>query len=502
MYVDTREIDFLDKQQAKLLIDKCENLKHKLILLLMLDCGLRVSETISLKISNFDFKKKILYVQSLKKREKKKIRAIPLSNRLYECLALYIQKNSFELESFIFPNKAGGHISRFAVNRICDRNSDKLNIDNLHPHALRHTFATQHLASGTPLENIKEFLGHVKYDTTLIYSHIPSEVLKKNIAKVENSEKTFLQKFREILLPTSNRLINISANPNALLIGREDTCTKVKEFADKDINCILIGGIGSGKSTILNHLTFKKKILKFDDTDNIKKSLLFLLIYLYKNDKKVVADLLYGDFDLEKIKTKLSRESAANLCDEIKRLVNPKEYILLIDNVDSITPKSVKVLEELKDTFTIVTSAREIPINKSSFLWNFEKIEVKNLERKHALDLINKLSYDLDVEDYELFRNHIFEQSDGNPRVIFELVDRYRKEPVITNEVVRSTRHFGSMKEIDMTLLILVALGSVAILKYLSHEVGNDSYRFIGGLAMVLLIISRYFFKNTKRKFL
>lgn len=154
----------------------------------------------------------------------------------------------------------------------------------------------------------------------------------------------------------------------------------------------------------------------------------------------------------------------------------------------------------MKDTFTIVAAAREIPLNKSSFLWNFEIIRLKGLERKHALDLISKLSYDLEVEDYELFRNHIFEQSDGNPRVIYELIERYRKEPVITTEVVREVRHFGSLKEFDMSIVIMLGIACLAILRYLSKEVDNSGYRFIGGAAMILLIISRQIFSNSKRK--
>jgi hypothetical protein len=245
-----------------------------------------------------------------------------------------------------------------------------------------------------------------------------------------------------------------------------------------------------------------KKVLKLDDMDNLKKSLIYLLLYLYENDKVQVYNLLYADFNLNQVEIKLNKASIINLCEEIKKLVEPKEYILIIDSVDRITPRAIKALETLKDTFTILTSAREIPINKGSFLWNFEVIKLEFLNRTSSLDLIRKLSYDLEVEDYELFRNHIYEQAVGNPRVIYEIIDRYRKEPVITNDVVREIRHVGSLKEIDMSLFFIIAISALAVLRYLSREVDNDSFRFIGGAAMVFLLISRYFFKYTKRKLL
>lgn len=503
MFVDTKEIHFLDNKQSKLLIEHCSNIKHKLILLLMMDAGLRVSETISLKLSDFDFKKSILKVKSLKKRGKDMYRTVPLSTRLYDTLAEYLYKNKIEADGYIFPNKEGdSHISRFAVNKFLGRYKEKTNISNLHPHALRHTFATQHIANGTPLENIKTMLGHKKYDTTLIYAHIPEEVLKNNIAKIENTEYTLFQKIQRMLFPKKRKIISVAPSVNMPLVGRNEEVETILNYVNRDINTILLGKIGVGKTVLLENLQFEKKVLKLDDTDNIKKSLIYMLLYLYGNDKESVATLIYGEFDKEKVQTKLNRESIANLCDEIKKLVKPKEYILMIDNVDRITPKAIKTLETLKDTFTILTTAREVPINKSSFLWNFERLEIKNLAKSHSLDLINKLSYDMDVEDYSLYRNHIFEQSDGNPRVIYELVDRYRKEPVITTDVVKDITHFGSLKEVDCTVLILIFLAGMAMLRYLSREVDNDSYRFLGGAAMVLLIVFRYFFSYTKRKFI
>ena len=82
---------------------------------------------------------------------------------------------------------------------------------------------------------------------------------------------------------------------------------------------------------------------------------------------------------------------------------------------------------ELKDYFCISTAAREMPLNKSSFLWNFEIVRLKNLERKFALGLIYHLSDGMQIEDQWLFRNHVFEQSVGNPRGVDLLGDRHAR---------------------------------------------------------------------------
>lgn len=504
MFINDQEIHFLNKRECKILLSSITNLKHKLVVLLMLDAGLRVSEAVSLKISYFDFRNRKLSVPSLKKRMiQTKYRTIPLSNRLYNCLADYLYKKDFGPDSYLFPSSTSpGHMTRFAVNKFLRKLRVETNIHNLHPHALRHTCATSHLANGADIVHIKEMLGHRNINTTAIYTHVPEEILRNTVDKATYEKVSVFQKIKNFLFNNHRRkLISLPQhNTNLPTIGRTDEITTITSYATRDINTILLGPIGAGKSHLLQQINPEnKKVLKLDDTHNIKQSLLYLLLYLYKNDKNHVFNLLYGDYDLTKLKTTLNRESIPNLCNEIIKVVKPKEYLLVIDSVDGVTPKGIKALELLKDTFTIITSAREIPLNKGSFLWNFETVYLKPLPRKDALHLIHKLSYDLDIEDYELFRNHIFEQSNGNPRVIYEIIDRYRKEPVISNDVVRDIKHFGSLKEIDMSIVFIIGLASLAILRYLSREADQDSYRFIGGAAMILLILFRYFVRGTKR---
>lgn len=501
-------IKFLTKVQSDMLVNNIKLQRHKVIVLLMLDCGLRISETICLKFNDFDFKNRIVIIKSLKKRGKEVIRKIPLSNRLYNELAKYLSKfKDINSNSYLFESKInkGSHITRYSVNKFLTKYKNKLNLTNLHPHALRHSFGTQHLANGTPLENIKTMLGHNSYDTTLIYTQIPEQILRENIDKVTKKEQSTLNKLLEklgIKPAKKQHKININFYKEKFSIGRNEEYKLLENNARKGINTLIIGNIGLGKSHLLENLNTDKKILRLDDLFSIKSSLINLLIYLYDNDKKHVKELLYSDISKDKLQVKLSRTSVRNLTQEICDLVEEKEYLLIIDNVDRISPKGVETIEFLKDNFVIFTSARQIKIDRSSAFWNFDRLELKELDRPKTFQLINKLSYDLEIEDLALFRNHIYEQSNGNPRVIFEIIDRYRREPIITNEVVKEIRHTASLKEFDMTFVIFIAFGLMYLLRYLSKEVDNESFRFIGGVALVLTLLSRQLLGFTKRKFL
>ncbi len=502
------EIKFFDKYQIDIILQSVKNPKHKLIIMIMLDCGLRVSEAISLKYQDFDFKKEMLYVTSLKKRGKDKKRAIPISKRLYHLLADHLSKKSnIKGEDYLFPsnNHISGHIGRSAVSKLCDRLQEKLGFDFLNPHAFRHTFATSHISAETPLENIKTMLGHNNYDTTLIYAQIPSEILKRNVARVTEKEQSMLQKVLSkygIINRKTDKRISINFHKDNFSIGRIDDFNKLSENANKGINTLLIGPVGIGKSHLLENFKTEKKVLKIDDLNGLKQTLAQLLLYLYKNDKEHCRELLYGDLDLDKVKVKINRLSVRNIAEEIKKTVQDKEYILVIDSLDQLTPVGVKFLEEVKDTFTIFAAARSIKIDKSSFAWNYDRVDVKELKREKAIELTAKLSYDIQVEDPILFRNHIFEQSNGNPRVIFEIIDRYRKEPVVTNEVVKNIRHTASLGEIDMTFVVFIVFGLMYLLRYMSKELDNEALRFIGGVALVLMLLSRQLLSFTKKKFI
>jgi hypothetical protein len=495
------EIDYLTPEQSVKLVNDIKNIKHKTIVSILLDAGLRVSECVNLKLSDFDFKRRLLIVNSLKKRSKNKKRTIPISDRLYNVLADYIYSNkNINNQTYLFEYNSKP-LTRFAVSKLLSRYKAKNpEFHNLHPHTLRHTFATLLLAAHTDLVYIKEMLGHEKYDTTLIYAHTPTEIIREKINQLAHKqEKSFFQRLFSFNAEKP-RTINISNTAINFLIGRKELLEKVNSYISRNINVILIGPIGIGKSSILSNLAIpaNKKVFKVDDITAFKNTLINAILFLFENDKEAVFNLMYPTLTLENAKVHLSRHSLANLAKELIKLTEKHEYIVQIDNIDGITPKTVKIIEILREHFIIVTSAREIPIRLTSLLWNFETVKITPLSRLESIELIYKLSSDLHLEDEILFRNHIYDQSAGNPRIIVQLVERYRKEPFLTNEIIKNIKHFGGLPEIDMSLLVLIGLGSLAILRYLASETDDKSLRFIGGTALILLIIFRNVFRLTK----
>ncbi len=470
----------LKEGQIDRLLKLVDNKRHKLILLLMIDCGIGVSDCVCLKVSDFDFSKRILKIRN---------KVISVSDRCYDLLTGYISNiKDLKVDSFLFSGTAkedlkngNGHLCRKSVNKFLERLGKRhLEFCGIHPKALQMAGINSNPLKEYSLIkkaawNIKSILGFQKH---------------KDSVGFNNQMLRFLQHDKEIF------------NDQKLkTFGRKSELERIGKLLGKSVNVMILGGGGVGKSHLIDRLVdgYEGKVLRLDDCYEIKRSLVNILMFLYKGDKDALKKELYPEFDYDALVNHLQKDSMSNLCKEIIKVTKKNEYLLVIDSCDRITPRGIKILEELKDHFCILTAAREMPLNKSSFLWNFEIVRLKNLERRFALGLIHTLSKGLEIEDFVLFRNHVFEQSVGNPRVICELIERYRKEVVVTSDVVREVRHSGGLKEFDCSWFVIVFLGIISCLRFMSHELGNDSLRFIGGCSVLGLLIFRSLFSKRRR---
>jgi integrase/recombinase XerD len=180
-YLSVDEIDLMLSQ-----IDRStpEGERNIAMLETMYSCGLRVSELISLKLSDLHFQED--YISIIGKGDKQRL--IPIGQSAKRLINNYIEHHRQKIkikknnEDMLFLSKRGTSITRQMVFYIMKDLAELAGIKKqLSPHTFRHSFATHLVEGGADLRAVQEMLGHESITTTEIYTHLDQHFLRENI---------------------------------------------------------------------------------------------------------------------------------------------------------------------------------------------------------------------------------------------------------------------------------------------------------------------------------
>ena len=166
--------------------------RNKAIIEMLYSCGLRVSELISIKLSNINFRMGIVKIDGKGNKE----RVIPLSKNAKEEIKRYLKvyRDYLDIEKgyedVLFLNKRGTALSRVMVFNIIKHLANRAGIKkNVSPHTFRHSFASHLVSGGADLRAVQDMLGHESILTTEIYTHLDDHYLKDTINKFHPRSK-------------------------------------------------------------------------------------------------------------------------------------------------------------------------------------------------------------------------------------------------------------------------------------------------------------------------
>jgi site-specific recombinase XerD len=172
----------LSKAEVKALLEAPKNLKHRAMLATMYGAGLRVSEVASLKVSDLDRERHVIWVRGGKGH---KDRQVMLAEPLREVLAAYWRWKR-PTDWLFAGNKPNSPIATNSVFKACVAAARKAGITKpIHPHLLRHAFATHLLDEGVNLLVIQTLLGHAHLKTTTLYLHLSESAVRSTRSPLE-----------------------------------------------------------------------------------------------------------------------------------------------------------------------------------------------------------------------------------------------------------------------------------------------------------------------------
>ncbi len=155
-------------------MDRPHPQRDRLLLELLYGCGLRVSEAVGLNPEDIDFSERWLRIRGKGRKE----RQVPFGSKAAEALQNYLQDRP--PATAVFLNHRGGRLTdRGARNIVKFYSTYVLGDSSIHPHTLRHAFATHLLSDGADLRSIQELLGHARLSTTQKYTQVSLEDLMR-----------------------------------------------------------------------------------------------------------------------------------------------------------------------------------------------------------------------------------------------------------------------------------------------------------------------------------
>lgn len=166
----------VNQQEFIKMIQVCHNEKHRAIICLMFDCGLRVSEVINLKLNDIDASNMVINIIQSKGRKDRKVKlTTALLSIIQNYCAIYNPVN------YLFSGQSNSmQYSTRSIQQVIKQLSKKADIKKqFTPHKFRHGYAMSLLENGETLDSIGHQLGHNNKKTTEIYARINNKVIQK-----------------------------------------------------------------------------------------------------------------------------------------------------------------------------------------------------------------------------------------------------------------------------------------------------------------------------------
>jgi len=173
----------LSRKDVKMLLEAPKSLRHRTLLALLYGSGLSVSEVIQLHINDIDSARRVVHIRHGKGR---KDRQTLLPAKLLEVLRCYWR--SHKPSGWLFPSADSTRcISPKAVFLACRQAAKTAGISKpVHPHSLRHAFATHLLEAGVNLRTIQILLGHTNLETTARYLHVADVAVRSTASPLDS----------------------------------------------------------------------------------------------------------------------------------------------------------------------------------------------------------------------------------------------------------------------------------------------------------------------------
>jgi hypothetical protein len=479
----TLSLDYLNINEIKALLRTITDPRDKAIITLFLTTGLFVNELLDLTTNQIDFENKTLIIKGKRERQ------LPLNDQAYEALASWTRariETPCEILFITIKGKVQG-LSIASIDKMIRKYANQAGINRkINSKTLRNTFAINLFNKEITTKEAGKLLGISDYESIKRYREAADNPALKKIVDLEQTDtRTTTEKLVSKFLPIKakpqkarTKIKEISTNPEEIIFGRDTLIKDIQSSLTKTQSTLIIGQLGIGKTHILKYIGIKENNAVYINSPTPLKEL--LLKICDKIDPNWKSEL--G-----------TRPNAKALLAHITKNTATDKPILLIDNLDKLRAAEIETILVLLENFTILASAEETAAKLKQLWWKFNQLELKPLGEEACRSLINYLTQNMSVSDYELMETKLLNLANGLPLAIVDMTKQLSYKNVVNRKAVRGLYHEGGVKYRDWTFMLMILWGAVVMSRFIALGTHSFEGYILAGMGTSALLVVRFF---------
>jgi DNA replicative helicase MCM subunit Mcm2 (Cdc46/Mcm family) len=277
------------------------------------------------------------------------------------------------------------------------------------------------------------------------------------------------------------------------LIGRATELQQLEANVARARHTLLVGPVGIGKSHLLRVLHERlPSALYLDSVKPLRVTLLALCQALHARQALVLADGDAGTVPWPDCARRVGRLNIRELTDVLVASLHGRGMVLIVDQLEGVTPSMLPTLERLLEDALIVGATSRLTPSCQKLWWAFEAIEVPPLSRDEVRQLLWALAAREQIADPEMFEAKIWEQASGNPLAVVELVKQISGSPAVSRQAIRDLHHGAGVRYFDLTPVVLLAGAGIIATRFVALGLDDRDLYIIAGSLDALFLVARY----------
>jgi replication-associated recombination protein RarA len=291
------------------------------------------------------------------------------------------------------------------------------------------------------------------------------------------------------------------------MVGREWAIKQVMANLKRKQNTLILGPSGIGKTTLLWQIA-----------GELGAGAYYIEALSPPRSAMLSAYQTIGDFNDDDLKEmKVGRWTLTEIAKELVVLVGEKAFVLEIDSLDKVTSASSEWLKVLAESpIAILGACREVREGKllDRFFWTFETLTLHPMSDVEIKEIIRSEVYPSETGDpairfrdgqaQQFFVERTIRAAKGVPLTAVEMCKRAKGVGAVSVTFVREhlmVDHEASLKWVDATPLLLLAICGFAMMRYLARGMGSqDAYVFFGALYALIMVVRMFIMRGRKRR--